>query len=324
MTDLPDTSLQAAQIVVVTLSPTFDLILEVDDFRIGEHQLGRELQRVPAGKGLNVSRTLDSLGSTSVITGFVGRQSMAEFERFLADTAITGQFFAVPGHTRQNVTIIDPSRATDTHIRQQGLQVTRQDLERMGNKLSLLAENGTLVVFAGSLPLGVAPADLAHLLRICSQAGAKTVIDCSGKVLAEVISQGPWLIKPNRAEFAQLVRRDDQTIEQMAHTARELTDRVDNILISLGEQGAMLVNKQSAIRASMDPAKAAKVVNTVGSGDSLLGAFLTGLVQGQDLKTSLSRAVAVSWAACQTSLPASFEAQLAQRVRPQVTVQQIG
>ena len=323
MPDHPESSLQAAQIVVVTLSPTFDLILEVDDFRIGAHQLGRELQRVPAGKGLNVSRTLNALDAASVITGFVGHESMTEFERFLADTRITGQFFAVPGHTRQNVTIIDSSNATDTHIRQQGLAVTSQDLGRMANKLTLLAENGTLMVFAGSLPLGVAPADLAHLMQICSQAGAKTVIDSAGEVLAEVVSQGPWLIKPNRNEFAQLTRRDDQTIEQMAHAARELTDRVQNILISLGEQGAMLVNNQSAILASMDPAKAAKVVNTVGSGDSLLAAFLAGLVQGQDLPTSLSRAVAVSWAACQTSIPASFEAELAERVRTQVRVQQI-
>ena len=62
MTNLHDSSAQNAQIVTVSLNPVFDLILEVDNFQVGHHQLGQELQLLPAGKGLNVCRTLNSLG----------------------------------------------------------------------------------------------------------------------------------------------------------------------------------------------------------------------------------------------------------------------
>ena len=319
----PDNALQPPPIVVVTLNPAFDLVLEVPDFQVGSHQRGRQLHRLPAGKGLNVSRTLDTLGTSSIITGFLGQESMAEFERVLVNTRITGQFFAVPGYTRQNVTILEPSRSTDTHIRQQGSEINKHDIERIGSKLGLLAEKGTLVVFAGSLPPGVSPADLAHLMRICSQDGARIILDASGQNLAATIDQRPWLIKPNRKEFAQLTGRPDQPLEQIARTARELTERVQNVLISLGPQGALLITKHLAIRAVMDSTGATAVVNTVGSGDSLLAAFLAEMVRGQDIQTSLSHAVAVSWAACQTSLPAVFDPELAKRTHNQIRLEQI-
>ncbi|MCK4851234.1 MAG: 1-phosphofructokinase family hexose kinase, partial [Phycisphaerae bacterium] len=315
MTNLHDTPAHNAPIVTVSLNPVFDLILEVENFQIGRHQLGQELQLLPAGKGLNVCRTLDSLGLSSIITGFVGQESMADFEQPLADTDITAQFFVLPGRTRQNVTIVDPSQLSDTHIRQRGLKVTGQDLERMGKKLGLLAEKDRVMVFAGSLPPGVSPAGLARLLRICKQDGARTVVDTSGQALAAVVKEGAWLIKPNRQEFACLTGRTDQKIEQIARSARRLTNQVHNILISLGEEGALLIARNSAIRARIEPTKPTKMLNTVGSGDALLGAFLAGIVQGRDMQTSLIRALAVSWAACQTPSPASFDARLARKVQ---------
>ena len=324
MTIGPGTSPELAEIVVVSLNPTFDLILEVPGFQIGSHQQGRQLQRLPAGKGLNVSRTLDTLGVDSIITGFVGQQSFAEFEQVLLDTRITGQFFSVPGHTRQNVTILDPSASTDTHIRQRGPEITKHDLERIGSKIALVAGRDTLVVFAGSLPPGVSTADFVRLLRICSDEGAWTVLDTSGPALAAAIDQSPWLIKPNRKEFAQLTGQSDLSVQQIVRCARELTDRVRHILVSLGEQGALLISRDLAVHALMDPPASSAAANTVGSGDSLLGAFLVGLAQGQDMQTALIQGVAVSWAACQTPLPAVFEPELAQQMLSRVRLEHIG
>ncbi len=324
MTNMHDTSAQNFPIVTVTLNPCFDLILEVDDFRLGHHQIGRELQLLPAGKGLNLCRTLNSLSLPSIITGFVGQESMAKFEQALIDTDIIAQFFALPGCTHQNVTIVDPSQLSDTHIRLRGLKVTGQDLKRMAKKLGLLAEKDRVMVFAGSLPPGLAPADLAKFLRICREDGAKTVVDTSGQALNAAVKEGAWLIKPNREEFATLTGQPGQSIEQMAQAARQLTNQVHNILISLGKDGALLIDPNSAIWARIEQTKPSKMLNTVGSGDALLGAFLANITKGQDMQTSLTRALAVSWAACQTPGPASFDTQFAQKAQSQVRIEQIG
>ena len=92
----------------------------------------------------------------------------------------------------------------------------------------------------------------------------------------------------------------------------------------LGEQGAILIDRNSAIRATIEQTKPTKMLNTVGSGDALLATFLAGIVQGQNKQTSLTRALAVSWAACLTPGPASFDPKLAQKVQSQVRIEQIG
>ena len=318
-----DSPVSTTDIIVVTLNPTFDLVLEVPDFKLGSHQQGRQLQRLPAGKGLNVCRTLDCLGVGSIITGFVGGNSIAEFEQVLLNTRITGQFFSVPGHTRQNITILDPTVSSDTHIRQDGPEITRHDLDRIAAKLTLLAEEGTIVVFAGSLPPGVSSDDFARLLQICHHERARVVVDTSGQALAVAVDHNLWLIKPNSKEFAELIGRPVKTIAQIAQAARQLTDRIPHLLISLAAQGALLITKELALHAVIDSPASATLANTVGSGDSLLGAFLAGLIRSKDKQAALSRAVAVSWAACQTSLPAVFDPELAQSMLKQVRLEHV-
>ncbi len=193
----------------------------------------------------------------------------------------------------------------------------------MGKKLGLLAGKDTIMVFAGSLPPGMSPAELARLLRICTEDGARTVVDTSGQALAAVVKEGAWLIKPNREEFARLTGSPEQSIEQIAHAARQLTEQIQNILVSLGDQGALLVNKNSAIWVAIEQTKPPKMLNTVGSGDALLGAFLAGIAQGQNMQTSLTRAIAISWASCQTPGPASFDPRLVKKVQTQVRIEQI-
>ena len=325
MIDQPGSSPSDMPIVVVTLNPCFDVILEVNDFRPGLHQLGRELGFLPAGKGLNVCRTLDVLGCGSIITGFVGQQSMADFEQAVGDTSITSQLFSSAGHTRRNVTILDPARGEDTHIRQMGLELGKQDLQRMGKKLSLLGEKDRLIVFAGSLPPGVSGLALGQMLSICRQDGARVVVDTSGQNLGAVIKQEPWLIKPNRREFAQLTGLKSRSVGQMAQAGQKLAKEVKNVLLSLGSDGALLIDKSSAIHAFVEPDELAKIKisNTVGCGDALLGAFLAGIVQGRDFQGALIQAVAVAAAAGQTALPAVFDPAFVREIQEHVQIRRL-
>ena len=323
MAEAEKSSTQGLSVVVVTLNPTFDLILEAEDFQIGKHQRARVVDYLPAGKGLNVSRTLSRLGINSIITGFIGQENSSEFRQGLDDDNIVGQLFTVPGRTRQNITVIDPVKGTDTHIRLPGPEVSGEDLTKLGKKLGLLAEKGGVVVFAGSLPGGAEAEDLVRMVRICQNAGARVAVDTSGEPLEAVVAQGAWLIKPNRTEFAELTGQGEQTLEEMVASAGELLDRVENILLSLGKEGAMLINRGGALRAWRGKSQSAPAVNTVGSGDSLLGAFLAGIAKGRDLRDCLAEAVAVAWAACRTPIPASFDDEAARSNREHVHLEQM-
>lgn len=125
-------------IITVTLNPAIDRIIEVEGLAPGSHQEGRELLRVPAGKGINVSRALAAMGVPSTATGFLGDGNRAEFAAALKGLGIADEFLTLPGWTRENITLTDRRHKQDMHVRFPGLAVDRAGIERLGEILRRL------------------------------------------------------------------------------------------------------------------------------------------------------------------------------------------
>lgn len=289
-----DQQRKISPIITVTLNTAIDRVLEVENFAIGEHLPAQETLRYPAGKGINVSRCLARLGRASIAAGFVGQAQSSQFEQSLADTGpgrTTCQLMAVRGQTRENITILDPIARTDTHIRTPGYELTRQDVQRIVSKLGLLAREGSIVVFSGSLALGMASADFDTLIYVALGRKAKVVLDVGGKLLADSTSldlktagQGSsastasskmlWMIKPNRQELAEALGIEQLLSDaQLMEAGRRLTERVAWVVVTLGAEGAILFHEDKAWKAHCD-VPADQVVSTVGCGDCLLAGIL--------------------------------------------------
>ena len=71
-------------IITVSLNPAIDRVIEVENFTLGEHQVGHEIMRIPGGKAVNVSRVLKTLGVRNIATGFLGRDNRHEFDSVLS------------------------------------------------------------------------------------------------------------------------------------------------------------------------------------------------------------------------------------------------
>ncbi len=192
-------------VITVTLNTAIDRIIETPGLAVGAHLVGRRIARQPTGKGVNVSRALAALGVESIATGFVGEDELAAFEKLGDDRRIRPQFLAVPGQTRENITLIDPEHGAETHVRTEGPAVTERDVDRLRRKLNLIAKPGTLVVFAGSLPPGMQAADAVGLIEQAASAGAAIALDCAPVAMAAVMHHPLWLAKCNRAEFAEIL-----------------------------------------------------------------------------------------------------------------------
>ncbi len=102
-------SMSLEDIITVTLNAAVDRVIEVENFTIGAHQTGREVSRVPGGKGVNVSRILAALDAPSIATGFIGKENRSVFDPIFRDGTIADELVVLDGRTRENVTI---SRAT--------------------------------------------------------------------------------------------------------------------------------------------------------------------------------------------------------------------
>jgi len=261
-------------IVAVALNPAFDRILHVPGLRVGGHQRGRLLSIQPAGKAVNVARLLAMLGTPCILTGFVGEADRGRFERSFAKTLVRVEMFEGHGLTRENITLVDPERGTETHVRDVGFELTPDDLERLAKKLTILAARGAYVVFAGSLPPGMDAAAFGRLLDIAKKKGAFVAVDSSGAGLEAVRqAQDLWLIKPNREELAELVGRPVETDADLRAAASSLVDRIRHVVVTLGAEGAYLFDRQGAWRARPNVPDQ-PVIKTVGSGDALLAGFV--------------------------------------------------
>jgi 1-phosphofructokinase/6-phosphofructokinase 2 len=151
------------------------------------------------------------------------------------------------------------------------------------------------VVFAGRLNPGADVNTYRDLAKTVRDRGAKIAIDGSGAEFRAALEVHPELIKPNQFELAELVGRPLKTIHDVIAAAREVIDGgVEQVLCSLGKDGAILVTKDQVIHC--EPEKAA-VGTPVGAGDILLAIYLGGGAQPNALKD------AIAWSAASVPLP---------------------
>ncbi len=289
-------------IITVTLNPCFDRTLDVPGFRVGQHAKARLLALVPAGKGVNVAKGVAKLGGEIGACILIGHGEAQAFRDSFAAQGVECAACEVAGVTRTNTTVLDPAGHTTTHLREHGFTVSSRDLAALrGTLLDLVGahrarrEQVTLV-FAGSLPPGLEPADFAGLLADARGAGATVVVDTSGEALRAAVQAGCLdTIKPNLLELGQCLGRDLDARDGPVG-ASELLGRVGRVLLTLGEGGAWVIENDFRIGMKC-PLPAAEQRNSVGAGDAFLAGWLYGWSRFGERATALRWAVAAG-AAC--------------------------
>jgi len=287
----------APTIVAVTLNPAFDRTLQVPNLELGRHVRGKLLSVQPAGKAVNVARLLGSLGTPCILTGFVGEDERERFERSFDQLPVRVEMFEGRGVTRENITLVDPKRGTETHIRDVGFPVSPDDVQRMTRKLAILANKGAYVLFAGSLPPGMDADAFAAMLATCTEKGAYVAVDSSGPGLEAVRrTRNLWLVKPNREELGEIAGRPVRSEADIRQAAQALRKSIEEVVVTLGADGAYLFSRSGAWRAkpNLEPGS---VLKTVGSGDALLAGFVHAQTTGLQPPECLRWGVACGTAA---------------------------
>lgn len=292
--------------IVIGLHPSIDRTIDVDRIRVGGVIRGRLAMVEASGKGANIAHNLGNFGHDVVTTGFLGRWDAEFFLASFDHRRVRADFVVVPGATRQNITLIETDFRRDTHVTAGSLSVRRSDLAALTRKVQRLIRRGDPVVFSGSLPQGVEVRDYVALLRLAARKGGRLCVDTSGPALRAALELRPWALKPNHDELQELVGRPLRGFKQVLAAARLLTDGCENVLVSLGGDGALLVTREGAWRAwEQGPVQ---IVHTVGCGDALFSGFLSERARGRSVPESLRFAVA-----CGSACVRSYYAQVRTR-----------
>lgn len=299
-------------IYTVTCNPSLDYIVSVDGFKIGKTNRTKEELLLPGGKGINVSIVLSALGQESVALGFLAGFVGEEIKRQIQKWGIQTDFIDVKkGVSRINVKL----RSEDgTEINGMGPKVSSSEVNRLFDKLQQLSKEDVLIL-AGSVP-SFLPEDIYQKIMLkMVEKDVPVVVDATSDLLRNVLCFHPFLIKPNQDELSDFFGVELKEKHEIVAYARRLKQQgARNVLVSLGEQGAILVTEEGDVFESVAP-KGIRV-SSVGSGDSMVAGFLTGYLKHHDLEKAMKLGIAAGTASAFTKGLATGKeiAQVYQRV----------
>jgi 1-phosphofructokinase/tagatose 6-phosphate kinase len=268
-------------IITVTLNAAIDKSLSVPNFRLGRRHRTVEQRTMPGGKGVNVARTLKTLGQPVIATGFAGGATGTRIVEQLTEESILNDFVRIREESRTNTAVHDPTNGQQTEVNERGPAVSAKEVELFRDKLLYLARGADMVVFAGSLPRGLEPDIYATLIRELRKLGVTTVIDADGEPMRMAVRAEPDVISPNVLEAEELVGHEFNDDEDRAIAVGEMVElgaREAIMTLPDGCVASVLADGAPALyRVWIEPREA---VAAVGAGDAFLAGFVAARYTG--------------------------------------------
>ena len=271
-------------ILTVTLNAAVDRTYRCDGFRLDVVNRPQESWIVAGGKGINVARVVTRLGGEAVATGFLGGHNGDIIADSLREEGIRNEFVRTAGESRTCIAAVDHLRRSQTEINEIGPTISVEELSALKQRLSgLLAEaRPTMAVFSGSIPLGVPEDVYEDLGGIPGSMGIPWVLDSSGEALRRGVAARPWMVKPNLVELEHLTGvavEDPIRVGELAATV--LGNGTEVVMVTMGAEGCVVVtlNERFWVKPPEVP-----FVSAVGSGDSLVGAFVLAVERGSSVE----------------------------------------
>ena len=261
------------RIVTLTLNPAIDVSSDANKVEHTRKIRTTNERMEPGGGGINIARVLRKLGAEVQAVFLGGGVTGRVLDDLLERSGIDRRMIEIADDTRLSLTVVETSSGNEFRFVPEGPEVTAAEAD------SALAVSQSVecdyFVASGSLPPGIADDFYARLCGAVSARGTRFVVDTSGTPLrAAVDAGGIFLLKPSRGEFEALIGRKLET-DEIVREAEQLVSggRVENIAITLGGGGAILVNRDGT---TISPAVPVDACSAVGAGDS----FVAGMVYG--------------------------------------------
>ncbi len=306
-------------VLVASPNPAIDKTAIVPGFSLGNIHRPQQVVQLPGGKGLNVARTIKTLGHEAHACLLLGGHSGAWIENQLAREGIVARIIWISGETRACLSILDPQSSTLTELYEDGSPITLADWKCFETFVAEGLDSVEMVTFSGSLPPGAPPDGFARLVRMSKDKSVPACVDTHSEPLRLVLDSRPDLLKINANEASEVMGRSISTTAEAATAARQLLTRgIQVVMITLGKAGAIAANKDGTWFAAPPSIQA---LSPVGSGDALLGGVVSRLMQRKMLPDALGFGVAVAAANTLTPGACVFQTTMALELARQVKVE---
>ncbi len=188
-------------IITVTLNPSIDKIILIDDFTLNSVCRGNIINIAAGGKGINVSRAVKILGGKTFALGVTGGETGDLIIKGLKSQGIAFDSITVKGESRICYALIDRKKKTETIINESGPEVPETRISRFIKLYRKMVKTDDIVILSGSAARGFKREIYKELIKIANKKKAKVILDTSGQYLSEAINAIPYIVKVNKAEM---------------------------------------------------------------------------------------------------------------------------
>lgn len=272
--------------IAVVGSLHMDFIVKVKAIpRVGETVLGSAFKRSPGGKGANQAMAAAKLGADVVLIGRVGADAVGrELIETVKAQGIDVAYVLEDGGTYTGLALILVDEEGGNIIAVASgadMNCCTEDIKRAEEAIT--ASKVLLTQLETPLPV------VEYALNLAYGEGVRVILnpapahDLSNGLLKKV-----YLLTPNEteAEFLSGIKiRDLRTAEMAAE--RLLARGVDNVVLTLGREGAMLATRHETVHVKGVDVQA---IDTTGAGDAFCGALAFAIATGKDLREAVTYA----------------------------------
>jgi ribokinase len=245
--------------------------------KMGETILGSSFALGPGGKGSNQAVAAARCGADVSFITRLGQDAFSDMAlklyeiegisthiEHLSDSYTGSAYIFINENTGDNAIIVCPGAAST--ITPDFVEGARSVIEGADVFVTQLEQPGDAAVRA---------------LEIAQQAGVTTILNTApAEPIDDAVFKLCDYVTPNETEVETYTGISVVTIDDARKAGDALLQKgVGTALITLGEQGALLHNKDQSVH--IPAVHAGKVVETTGAGDAFNGGFATALAQGR-------------------------------------------
>lgn len=299
--------------IVIVGSLNMDLVVRIPRIpKPGETLTGGTFATFPGGKGANQAVAAARLGAQVTMIGQVGGDAFgSELISGLQKEGIETRYIGVDEHTATGVALIEVDEHGQNSIAvAPGANFTLTEAKVR----QILSEIDAFDCL--SMPLETPLETVYAATQIAKKRRSRVILNpAPAQILKRDLLEQIDVLIPNEHEAATMTGiTPDMEDSCRAAAAALLKEGVGSVILTLGDQGACVMEKSSGKEQALKfvPAYAVQAVDTTAAGDCFVGAIAVGLAEGKSLVeaahfASAAAAISVTRYGAQPSMPTREE-----------------
>ena len=269
--------------VLVVGSFVVDLVALCDRApEAGETLTGKSFNIYLGGKGANQAVAAKRMGADVTMVGCVGCDIFGDdFVKTFVEEGMSTQYIVRTDKARTGCSLVTLETNGQNRICMTpgaNLLYTIENLE----SIEPLIKQAEVVVTQCEM----SPEIVDELAKLCKKHSKKFVLNpAPARTFCDETLSACYVISPNETELGVIVGKQLISDKEYIEAARELLSKgVQNVVVTLGSRGSLLVNNEQTTFVS---AMKVKAVDTVGAGDSFTGSLAAFTDEGKDVLASM-------------------------------------